>query len=147
MRKFRFLIASAGAIGLIGALGACSSSSKTGDDASVTVDGKPVELTSKVVACTESAGKVLIAIGDKAGGIAGAVGATVTTGDNPEAESVGLGITNGQALGWTKGAPGGDVKVSKHDKHYTISGTVTGVDPANPMAPAQKPFEIKVTCP
>ncbi|GAB10584.1 hypothetical protein GOARA_061_00230 [Gordonia araii NBRC 100433] len=152
MRKFNILVASAGAIGLIGALGACSSDSsddvaKTGGEASVTVDGKPVEMSSKTVVCTENAGKVVIAIGDAtAGGTAG-VGATLTTGDNPEVETVGLGATNGQALGWAKGTPGGDAKATKDGKKYTISGNVTGVDMANPMAPSKKPFEIKVTCP
>jgi lipoprotein LpqH len=30
---------------------------------------------------------------------------------------------------------------------YKTTGTATGVDMANPMAPVNKPFEIEVTCP
>ncbi|MFW0789343.1 lipoprotein LpqH [Gordonia sp. CPCC 205333] len=158
MRKIQILVASVGAIGLIGALGACSDDSSsdtgsgdtgvsTGGDASVTIDGKPLDMGSKKVVCTETGGKVAIAIGDNtAGGTAG-VGATLTTGDNPEVETVGLGATNGQALGWAKGTPGGDAKATKDGNTYTISGNVMGVDMANPTAPSKKSFEIKVTCP
>ncbi|GED98816.1 lipoprotein LpqH [Gordonia crocea] len=156
MRKIHLFFATAGAVGLIGAMGACSSDSdsntsgnamKTGGEASVTVDGKPLEMSSKTVVCTENAGKVVIAIGDTAGGATAGVGATLTTGDNPTVETVGLGVTNGQALGYAKGTPGGEAKATKDGNTYTITGTVTGVDTANPMSPAKKSFEIKVTCP
>ncbi|GAB17618.1 hypothetical protein GOEFS_036_00570 [Gordonia effusa NBRC 100432] len=165
MRKIQILVASVGAIGLVGALGACSDDSSsdsgdntgnttamstamgTGGEASVTVDGKPLEMSSKTVVCNETAGKVMIAIGDSTSAGSAAVGATLTTGDNPEVESVGLGATNGQALGWSKGVPGGDAKATKDGKNYTITGNVTGVDMANPTAPSKKSFEIKVTCP
>lgn len=141
------IIAGVSALGLIGALGACSSSgdSKVGGEASVTVDGKPVDLGSRTVACTTHDGKVLIAVGDNSGGTG--VGATVTEGDNPEVQAVGLGSTNGQALGWTKGVPGGDATAKKDGKTYTITGNVSGVDMANPMAASKKSFEMKVTCP
>ncbi|QKT07960.1 lipoprotein LpqH [Gordonia sp. X0973] len=153
MRKNQILIASTAALALIGGLGACSSSTstngvKSGGEASVTLDGKPMDLGSKTVACTETNGKTVIAIGDTtaAGGTAG-VGATLSGGDNPQVETVGLGATNGQALGWARGVPGGDANVTKDGKKYTISGTVTGIDTANPMSPSKKSFEIKVTCP
>ena len=38
-------------------------------------------------------------------------------------------------------------KATKDGNKYTISGTATGVDMANPMQPVTKPFEIEVTCP
>ncbi len=148
MRKIQIALASVGALGLVGVVGACGSDSSdvsTGGDASVTVDGKAVDLASKTVVCTEQGGKLIIAVGDSGGA---GVGATLTTGDSPEAETVGLGSTNGVSLGWTKMVPGaGEAKVSKDGKSYTISGTASGVDPANPMTPVKKPFEIKVTCP
>ncbi|NMO04144.1 lipoprotein LpqH [Gordonia sp. TBRC 11910] len=162
MRKIQILVASVGAIGLIGAVGACSDNSSSSDtttvstngnamttngQASVTIDGKPLEMNSKTVVCNEAAGKVTIAIGDStAGGTAG-VGAVLTTGDNPQVQSVGLGATNGQALGWVRGVPGGDATATKDGKSYTISGNVTGIDMSNPTSPSKKSFEIKVTCP
>ncbi|HNP56964.1 MAG TPA: lipoprotein LpqH [Gordonia sp. (in: high G+C Gram-positive bacteria)] len=141
------VVAGISALGLIGALGACSSDngSKTGGEATVTVDGKPLDLGSRTVACTTHDGKVLIAVGDN-GGNAG-VGATVTEGDKPEAQAVGLGNANGQALGWTKGVPGGEATATKDGKSYTITGKVSGVDMANPTAVSTKSFEMKVTCP
>lgn len=154
MRKIQLLVASVGAIGLIGGLSACSDDSSnagnatvdTGGKASVTVDGQPVNTADQVVACTESAGKFVIAVGDATAG-ASAIGATLTTGDNPEVETVGLGSVNGQTLGYAKGAPGGDATVVKDGKSYTITGHATGIDMANPTAPSKKAFEIKVTCP
>jgi len=41
----------------------------------------------------------------------------------------------------------GEAKAEKDGKTYTISGSATGVDMANPMQPVTKPFEIEVTCP
>lgn len=156
MRKIQILVASVGAVGLVGALGACSSSSgdsgtttgiSTGGDATVTIDGKPLEMTSKTVVCNQTGGKVVIGIGDtNVAGTAG-VGATLTAGDNPQVETVGLGASNGQALGWAKGVPGGDATATKSGNTYTITGNVTGIDMSNPTTPAKKSFEIKVTCP
>ena len=51
------------------------------------------------------------------------------------------------ALGYQEGAPGGSASATKDGKTYTITGTATGVDMANPMQPMTKPFEISVTCP
>ena len=61
--------------------------------------------------------------------------------------SVGLGNVNGVALGFQEGAPGGSATATKDGKTYTVTGTATGVDMANPMQPVTKPFEIAVSCP
>ncbi|SKU29623.1 Hypothetical lipoprotein LpqH precursor [Mycobacteroides abscessus subsp. abscessus] len=50
-------------------------------------------------------------------------------------------------LGFADGAPGGKATATKDGKKYTVTGTATGVDTANPMQPIEKPFEIEVTCP
>jgi len=171
MRKIQIIVVGISAVGLVGALGACSDkksdnsssstattmtsgmsmsmsgggSMSTGGNASVTVDGKPMTLSSSEVVCTESGGKTVIAIGNGAG--TAGIGATLSTGDNPEVETVGLGATNGVALGWAKGVPGGDAKVTKNGKTYDITGNVPAVDMSNPTAMNKKSFEIKVTCP
>ncbi|WP_018177090.1 lipoprotein LpqH [Jongsikchunia kroppenstedtii] len=172
MRKIQIIVVGVSAVGLVAALGACSDnksdnsssttttamsgmstsmsmpgsgSVSTGGEASVTVDGKALELTSKEVVCTENGGKTVIAIGNGSG--TAGIGATLTSGDNPEVETVGLGATNGVALGWAKGVPGGDAKVTKNAKTYDITGNVPAVDMSNPTAMNKKSFEIKVTCP
>jgi lipoprotein LpqH len=61
--------------------------------------------------------------------------------------SVGLGNIDGVTLGFADGAPGGKATATKDGKKYTVTGTATGVDAANPMQPIEKPFEIEVTCP
>lgn len=80
-----------------------------------------------------------IAIGGATTGIAAVLGA----GDS--VTSVGLGNVNGVTLAVAPGV--GEAKAVKDGKTYTISGTATGVDMANPMQPVNKPFEIRVTCP
>ena len=171
MRKIQIIVVGVSAVGVVAALGACSDdksdnsssttttamsgmstsmsmssgSMSTGGEASVTVDGKALELTSKQVVCTENGGKTIIAIGNGSG--TAGIGATLTTGDNPEVETVGLGATNGVALGWARGVPGGDAKVTKNGKTYDITGNVPAVDMSNPTAMNKKSFEIKVTCP
>ena len=155
MRKIQSLIVSIAAISLMGAMSACSDDTsaspdavKSGGQASVTVEGKALDLGSTTVVCTEQAGKWVIAIGDgTAAGAGTGVGATLTTGDNPQVETVGLGSAGGQVLGWVKGTPGGEATATKDGKKYMISGNVTAVDTANPTAPSKKSFEIKVTCP
>ena len=62
--------------------------------------------------------------------------------------SVGLGNVNGAVLGFQDGAGGGaGATATKDGSTYRITGTATGIDMANPMAPMTKPFEIEVTCP
>ena len=60
---------------------------------------------------------------------------------------MGLGNVNGVTLGYQSGVNQGEATVQKDGDTYTISGTATGVDMANPMQPVNKPFEIQVTCP
>lgn len=110
--------------------------------AKVSIDGQEQTVEGTVV-CTAMGGNVQIAIGNATQGI----GAQVSEGDNPTVKQVGLGNVNGVALGYAEGAPGGEATATKDGNTYTITGTATGVDMANPMQPLTKPFEIKVTCP
>ena len=57
-------------------------------------------------------------------------------------QSVGLGNVNGVTLGYQYGTGQGEAKATKDGSTYTISGTATGIDMANPMQPVNKPFEI-----
>ncbi len=109
--------------------------------AKVTIDGEPKEVQGQVV-CATTGGTFNIAIGDQTSGIA-----VVMAEDGSNVSSVGLGNINGVALGYQQGAPGGEAKATKDGKKYTITGTATGVDMANPMQPMTKPFEIEVSCP
>ena len=109
--------------------------------ATVTIDGKPQDVQGQVV-CATVGSNFSIAIGAQATGIA-----VMMAPDASQVTSVGLGNVNGVALGYQAGAPGGSATATKDGQNYTISGTATGVDMANPMQPMTKPFEIKVTCP
>ena len=40
-----------------------------------------------------------------------------------------------------------EAKAEKNGNTYKISGSATGIDMANPMAPVTKPFELEITCP
>ncbi|WP_304117820.1 lipoprotein LpqH [Mycolicibacterium bacteremicum] len=106
----------------------------------VTIDGQDQAVQGSVV-CAAMGGNMNIAIGDAATGIA-----AVVSEDGKTVTSVGLGNVNGVTLGFTAGA-GGEASGSVDGKTYTINGTATGVDMANPMTPVNKPFEIVVTCP
>jgi len=110
--------------------------------AKVSIDGQDQNVEGTVV-CTAMGGNVQIAIGNATTGI----GAQVSEGDSPTVHQVGLGNVNGVALGFQEGAPGGEATATKDGNTYTIKGTATGVDMANPMQPTTKPFEIAVTCP
>ncbi len=110
--------------------------------AKVSIDGKDQNVEGTVV-CTAMGGNVQIAIGNATTGI----GAQLSEGDSPTVHQVGLGNVNGVALGFQEGAPGGEATATKDGNTYTIKGTATGVDMANPMQPTTKPFEIAVTCP
>jgi len=109
--------------------------------ATVTIDGQPQDVQGQVV-CSTVGSNFSIAIGAQATGIA-----VVMAPDASKVTSVGLGNVNGVALGFQDGAPGGTATATKDGQTYTVSGTATGVDMANPMQPMTKPFEIKVTCP
>lgn len=120
-----------------------SSSAEASADTKVSIDGQDQNVAGSVV-CTTMGDTVAIAIGEATTGIA----ATVTTGDSPTVKQVGLGNVNGAVLGFQEGAPGGEATVEKDGNSYTIKGTASGADMANPMAGmVTKPFEIEVTCP
>jgi ipoprotein LpqH len=110
--------------------------------AKVTIDGKDQSVQG-TVACASVAGNFTIAIGGAQTGI----GVTLTDANPPSVKSVGLGNVNGVTLGYTPGTGQGNATAKKDGSKYTISGTATGVDMANPMQPVSKPFEIDVTCP
>lgn len=109
--------------------------------AKVTIDGKPKEIAGQI-GCTTAAGNLNIGIGDASTGIA-----VVMTPDGSDVTSVGLGNVDGVVMGFQKGAGGANATATKDGNTYKISGTASGVDMANPMAPMTKPFEIEVTCP
>ena len=124
------------------ATGSASATAGAGGGTKVTIDGQPQNVQGSVV-CATAGGNVNIAIGEAMTGIA-----AVLSGDGTSVVSVGLGNVNGVTLGYTQGVPGGANATAKKDGNtYTISGTATGVDMANPMTPVTKPFEIQVTCP
>ncbi|WP_431238422.1 lipoprotein LpqH [Mycolicibacterium aichiense] len=111
-------------------------------NAKVTIDGQAQNVQGQVV-CATAGGNLNIAIGEATTGIA-----AVLSADASSVQSVGLGNVNGVTLGYTAGVPGGaNATATKDGNTYTISGTATGVDMANPMQPVTKPFEIQVTCP
>lgn len=118
-----------------------ASGSAGASTAKVTIDGKPKEMAGQVL-CSTMGGNMNIAIGQQGTGVA-----VVMAEDASKVSSVGLGNIDGAVLGFQDGAPGGNASATKADKTYTITGTATGVDMANPMQPMTKPFEIEVTCP
>jgi lipoprotein LpqH len=109
--------------------------------AEVTVDGKSMDINGQVV-CSAAVGTMNIAVGEQTTGIA-----VVMSPDASKVTSVGLGNVDGVVMGYQVGAPGGNASATKDGNTYTVTGTATGVDMANPMQPMTKPFEIKVTCP
>lgn len=109
--------------------------------AKVSIDGQPKDVEGQI-ACTNAMGNLNIGIGNAATGIA-----VVMSPDASKVTSVGLGNVNGVVLGFQEGAGGASASATKDGNTYKITGTATGVDMANPMAPMTKPFEIEVTCP
>lgn len=92
--------------------------------------------------CATTAGTFSIGVGAGTSGVA-----VVMPEDASSVTSVSLGNIDGIALGYSQGVPGGEAKATKDGKKYTITGTATGVDTANPMQPMTKPFEVEVSCP
>ena len=107
----------------------------------VTIDGQDQQVQGTVV-CTTMGGNMNIAIGDAATGIA-----VVVSEDGSQVQSVGLGNVNGVTLGYQNGTGQGEAKAEKDGSNWTVSGTATGIDMANPLQPVNKPFEIAVACP
>ena len=133
--------ASAGASTAVSASSGSISAAAGAGTAKVSIDGKPKDINGQVV-CSTMGGNFSIAIGEQATGIA-----VVMAQDASKVNSVGLGNVDGVVLGFQDGAPGGNASATKDGKNYTITGTASGVDMANPMQPMTKPFAIEVTCP
>jgi ipoprotein LpqH len=109
----------------------------------VIVDGQTQNVTGQV-SCTQVNGNLSIGIGDPTTGI----GAVVTNADPPVVQAVGLGNLTGVTLGYSAGAQNqGNAQATKSGNSYTIKGTATGVNSANPQQPLSKSFEMDVTCP
>lgn len=151
--KRGFLVVVGGAAIVVAGLSGCSSDTKKAEsggatasagsgEAKVSIDGKDQTISGSI-GCTKAAGNVSLGIGEGMSAIA----VILTDADPPEVTSVGLGNIDGVTLGYTKGAPGGTAEVTKDGEKYTVKGTATGVDTANPMQPVTKPFEIEITCP
>ncbi|HYO01087.1 MAG TPA: lipoprotein LpqH, partial [Mycobacterium sp.] len=122
--------------------GTASATAAPGGGTKVTIDGQDQNVSGTVV-CAAMGANMNIAIGGAAAGIAAVIG----SGDSPAVQSVGLGNVNGVTLAYQQGVGQGEAKAEKDGNTYTISGTATGVDLANPMQPVSKPFQIDVTCP
>ena len=113
----------------------------TSGDAKVFVDGKPREVRGDVF-CSAYGGKMNINIGP----MGNPVGVILPEGDS-RVSSVTLGTVDGIMLGFLDGAANGNAAATKDGKSYRITGTAAGFDPANPLEPYTKPFNIEVTCP
>jgi ipoprotein LpqH len=150
--KQGILVGIAAAATVAAGLAGCSNNkSSTGASSSaaapagnkVVIDGQTQNVTGPI-SCTQVNGNLSIGIGDPSTG----VGAVVTNADPPVVQAVGLGNLTGATLGYSAGAPNqGSVQATKSGNSYTIKGTATGVDAANPQQALSKSFEIDVTCP
>jgi ipoprotein LpqH len=155
-------VAVAGAAILVAGLSGCSSdkSSKGGGGSSVAVsgtsvaaggtsgskvviDGKDQNIGGGSVVCAKVGGDVSITIGGTGTGFS----ALVSDANPPEVKNVVLGTVGGVALGYTSGTGQGNASATKDGNTYKITGTATGVDAANPTAPANKTFEMTAACP
>lgn len=152
MAKRGILVGIAAAATVVAGLAGCSSnksntSSNTSPPAAVAekvvIDGQSQNVTGPV-SCTQAGGNTNIGIGDASNGI----GAVVSNADPPVVQAVGLGNLTGATLGYAAGAPNqGTVQAIKNGNSYTIKGTASGVDMANPQQQLTKSFEMDVTCP
>ena len=155
MAKHGILVGIAAAAAVVAGLAGCSSNKSSTSESSsssstpapggnkVIVDGQPQNVTGQV-SCTQVNGNLSIGIGDPTTGI----GAVVTNADPPVVQAVGLGNLTGVTLGYSAGAPNqASAQATKSGNSYTIKGTATGVNSANPQQPLSKSFEMDVTCP
>ncbi len=151
MVKQSLLVAVGGAAIVVAGLAGCSSGDKSSSGSSsssaaastgttVTIDGQPKDVGGSVV-CATVGGNVNVAIGEAMTGIA----AVISDGDSPTVTSIALGNVNGITL--AVGGGQGDATASKDGKSYKITGNAVGIDMANPLQPAKKPFELDFTCP
>jgi ipoprotein LpqH len=139
----------AGATVVVAVLAGCSSNKSStsspapGPAEKVVIDGQTQQVAGPV-SCTPANGNINIGIGDPTNGI----GAVISTANPPIVQAVGLGNLTGVTLGYSAGAPNqGNVQATKNGNSYTIKGTATGVNMANPQQALTKSFEMDVTCP
>ena len=73
----------------------------------------------------------------------------LTEGASPTVQSVKIGDVNGEgsSLTYLAGLSGVPVVAARDGKGYTVTGTGMGIDPNQPAAPVDMPFDIAVTCP
>ena len=141
--------------GMAGSLTACGGGqSRTAESttapapgtAKLLVDGKDQNAQGPVE-CPTRENIIDIKIGDPNSGIA----ATVTKGDNPVVNYVGVGTFEGISMGYLRGVdPKAKADVTKNGNTYKISGVATGrnlTDLTNPGRVVSKPFEMTATCP
>jgi len=160
--KQRILVGIAAAATVVAGLAGCSSNkSGTSESSSnnaptaggtsapapggskVIIDGQTQNVTGQV-SCTQVNGNLSIGIGDPTNGI----GAVVTNADPPVVQAVGLGNLTGVTLGYSAGAQNqANAQATKSGNSYTIKGTASGVNSANPQQALTKSFEMDVTCP
>jgi ipoprotein LpqH len=150
--KTGILVGLAAAATVVAGMAGCSSDKPNASSPSgsagpvanqVIIDGQNQNVAGPVT-CTPINGNTSIGFGDPSAGI----GAVVSSADPPVVQAVGLGNINGLTLGYSSGAPKqGPVTATKSGNSYTIKGTATGQNTANPDQPVTKSFEIDATCP
>lgn len=156
--KRGIVVGVAGVALVVAASAGCSSNkSSTGSSGSssaapaasgpvLTVDGQNQNISGQVT-CNAAGDNITIGIGDPTAGL----GAVVSNGNPPLVHSVGLGVVNGVALGFSDAAPNqsGSAGAAVKGKDWAIKGTATGTDMSNPQQPQQvtKSFELDLTCP
>ena len=162
MAKQRILVGIAATATVVAGLAGCSSNKSSTSESSsnnapaaggtsapapggskVIIDGQTQNVAGQV-SCTQVNGNLSIGIGDPTTGI----GAVVTNADPPVVQAVGLGNLTGVTLGYSAGAQNqGNAQATKSGNSYTIKGTATGANSANPQQALTKSFEMDVTCP
>jgi lipoprotein LpqH len=150
--KHEILVGIAAAVTVAAGLAGCSGNKSTPSPSSsapasggnkVVIDGQTQNVSGPIT-CTQVNGNLSIGVGDPSTG----VGAVVSNADPPVVQAVGLGNLTGVTLGYSAGAPNqGNAQATKSGNSYTIKGSATGVDAANPQQPITKSFEMDVSCP
>lgn len=152
MAKHEILVGIAAAVTVAAGLAGCSGNKSTPSPSSsapasggnkVVIDGQTQNVSGPIT-CTQVNGNLSIGVGDPSTG----VGAVVSNADPPVVQAVGLGNLTGVTLGYSAGAPNqGNAQATKSGNSYTIKGSATGADAANPQQPITKSFEMDVSCP
>jgi lipoprotein LpqH len=128
------------AFGIAESLTGCGGQSRTAVSTTAPAPGAAVE-------CSAREDVIDIKIGDPSNGI----GATVTKGDSPVVNYVGVGMFEGISMGYLRGTdPKGKADATKHGNTYKITGVATGrnlTDLTNPGRVVSKSFDMTATCP